>query len=72
MLTLRTTTISAGEASSTTRQNRRAYVSPDLLRTHKLPAGEWVSVTNSESSATSGSVVVQLWPRSGLEDDGEF
>ncbi|KAK8854718.1 hypothetical protein IAR55_003457 [Kwoniella newhampshirensis] len=50
------------------RENRRAYLSPDLLRTYKLVAGDWV-LLNSDEEKEQSTVVVQLWPRAGLEDD---
>ncbi|WWD19137.1 hypothetical protein CI109_103595 [Kwoniella shandongensis] len=55
-------------APRSTRENRRAYLSPDLLRTYKLVAGDWV-LLNSEKEQEKGTVAVQLWPRVGLEDD---
>nr|XP_018261557.1 AAA family ATPase [Kwoniella dejecticola CBS 10117]OBR83715.1 AAA family ATPase [Kwoniella dejecticola CBS 10117] len=51
-------------ASRGTREIRRAHLSPDVLRTHKLVAGDWVLVKSE-----TGSLVVQTWPRVGLEDD---
>ncbi|WRT68478.1 uncharacterized protein IL334_005454 [Kwoniella shivajii] len=50
--------------SGGTRDIRRAYLSPDLLRTHKLVAGDWVLLKSD-----SGIIAVQSWPRVGLDDD---
>lgn len=66
-----TLSVHPAEAASTSfaRLHRRAYVSPDLLRAHKLAAGDWVSLrpfTDAEEA-----IVTQLWPRAGVEDDGE-
>ncbi|WWC71496.1 uncharacterized protein I206_105454 [Kwoniella pini CBS 10737] len=47
-----------------TREIRRAYLSPDVLRTHKLVAGDWVLLKSA-----NGFAVVQPWPRVGIEDD---
>lgn len=55
--------------SSSIRSQKRAYLSPDLLRTFKLAAGEWVCLR--ASSESTSSVIAQLWPRVGVEDDGE-
>ena len=52
-------------STDSSRRHRRAYLSPDVLRTYRLIAGDWV-----ELRSPKGSVVVQLWPRAGLEDDG--
>ncbi|WVR09537.1 hypothetical protein IAU60_006606 [Kwoniella sp. DSM 27419] len=46
------------------RQLRRAYFSPDLIRTHKIVAGDWVVLQGQ-----AAVVAVQAWPRVGLEDD---
>lgn len=70
MLRLRPTSSDTAEASTSTRHLRRAYLSPDVLRAHKLTAGDWARLRPAEG-AEAGEVVVQLWPRSGVEDDGE-
>ncbi|WWD02312.1 hypothetical protein V865_000351 [Kwoniella europaea PYCC6329] len=51
-------------ASRGTREIRRAYLSPDVLRTYKLVAGDWVLLKSEK-----GICVVQIWPRVGLDDD---
>ncbi|OCF57516.1 AAA family ATPase [Kwoniella mangroviensis CBS 10435] len=51
-------------ASRGTREIRRAYLSPDVLRTFKLVAGDWVLL-----KLEKGVCVVQIWPRVGLDDD---
>lgn len=60
------------------RRSRRAHVSPDLLKTKKLCAGDWVLLRGTgaqrdESTELKplGWVVAQLWPRIGLEEDSE-
>ena len=55
--------------ASELRHNRRAYLTPDTLRTLGLVTGEWVSLTSRSDGATS-LVAAQLWPRVGLDDDG--
>ncbi|WVW85544.1 hypothetical protein I302_107582 [Kwoniella bestiolae CBS 10118] len=47
-----------------TREIRRAYLSPDVLRTYKLIAGDWVLLKGEK-----GECAVQIWPRAGLADD---
>ncbi|WVQ80069.1 hypothetical protein IAT38_002170 [Cryptococcus sp. DSM 104549] len=64
---LTATSLEAGPSTPRTsivRETRRAYLSPDLIRTHKLVAGDWVLL-----KAGISTVVVQCWPRVGLEDD---
>ncbi|WWC93512.1 hypothetical protein V866_000347 [Kwoniella sp. B9012] len=51
-------------ASRGTRELRRAYLSPDVLRTYKMVAGDWVLLKSEK-----GICVVQIWPRVGLDDD---
>ena len=58
-----------GAESSSIRQQRRAYLSPDVLRTYKLAAGEWVCLRAPDGEARK--VIAQLWPRTGVEDDSE-
>jgi AAA family ATPase len=53
---------------STLRSQRRAHLSPDVLRTYKLSAGQWVYLKPLDSD--DAGIVVQLWPRTGLSDDG--
>jgi hypothetical protein len=49
------------------REKRRAYISPDVLRTYKIPAGSWVALS-------SGKVyeVLQLWPRASADAEGKY
>ncbi|ORY35743.1 P-loop containing nucleoside triphosphate hydrolase protein [Naematelia encephala] len=54
--------------SASNRSARRAYLSPDVLRTYKIAAGEWVVLSGTEAGATQSSVV-QVWPQVGLDDD---
>ena len=76
MLQLRPTGSDAAEASTSTRQLRRAYVCPDVLREHKLVAGEWARLISSGGGGVNGDeakeAVVQLWPRATVEDDSEL
>lgn len=76
MLQLRPSSADTAEASTSTRQLRRAYVSPDVLRAHKLIAGDWARLSSLAGHVVPGTggaeVVVQLWPRSGLDDDSQF
>lgn len=58
------------------RLNRRAHLAPELLRSRKLAAGEWVVLraTGQQSAAAGdenaiGWVLAQLWPRVGMEED---
>lgn len=56
------------------RLNRRAHLAPELLRSRKLAAGEWVLLKASGPAAVGednpiGWVVAQLWPRVGIEED---
>ena len=53
------------DGTSSGRHQRRAYLSPEALRTHKLVAGDWALVQAQEPYHGA----VQLWPRVGLEDD---
>lgn len=55
-------------STSSNRQNRRAYLSPDVLRTYKLAAGDW-AILSPHNTHDAAFAVVQLWPRAGLEDD---
>lgn len=69
--------IEAGGSQGTSRPNRRAHVAPELLRSHKLAAGEWTllrraAVAKGEPDDKAiGWVVAQLWPRVGLEEDSK-
>jgi AAA family ATPase len=65
-ITLQVVAASQDIATASTRNIRRAYISPDTLRTHKLIAGEWVRL----SSNSEGNAVVQLWPQAGITDNG--
>ena len=47
------------------REQRRAYVSPDVLRTYKIPAGSWMVLAIGQKYA-----VVQLWPRATADIEG--
>lgn len=47
------------------REQRRAYVSPDVLRTYKIPAGSWAVLATGKKYA-----VVQLWPRASAGIEG--
>ena len=66
--------------SSSNRHNRRAYLSPDVLRIHHLIAGEWVVLSSDRRDTRSDFVndfvndfvIAQLWPRAGIEDNGEW
>jgi AAA family ATPase len=51
---------------SNARDQRRAYISPDVLRTYKIPAGSWVVLAGSDRYA-----VLQLWPRVSADMEGE-
>lgn len=64
-ITLQIVAASQESGAASTRNIRRAYISPDTLRTHKLIAGEWVKLSSSE-----GNAVVQLWPQAGIADNG--
>ncbi|WVF67432.1 hypothetical protein IAT40_002188 [Kwoniella sp. CBS 6097] len=50
--------------TSTSRELRRVYLSPEVLRAQKITAGEWILLKSSKQA-----VVVQAWPRVGLDDD---
>ncbi len=56
--------------SSSIRHDRRAYLSPDLLRTYKLAAGEWAILSDRQEAQRF--VIAQLWPKLSLEDDGQY
>ena len=53
------------------RQQKRAYLSPDVLRTYKLAAGDWVTLTPSGGADNDKATAAQLWPRVDVEDDCE-
>jgi hypothetical protein len=60
------------------RRNRRAHLAPEVLHSRKLAAGEWILLRGTgQQSAQAGHedaqgwVVAQLWPRVGLDEDGE-
>lgn len=55
--------------SSSIRTVKRAYLSPDVLRTYRLAAGEWVCL-GAPSTDSARPIIAQLWPRAGIEDDG--
>ncbi|WVQ95019.1 hypothetical protein IAU59_002111 [Kwoniella sp. CBS 9459] len=55
---------SGTSSSSPSREQRRAYLSPEVLRAQKIVAGEWILLRSSKQV-----VVVQAWPRVGLDDD---
>ncbi|KAK4688557.1 AAA family ATPase, partial [Tremellales sp. Uapishka_1] len=69
LATLKTAFPSSGPSGipASSRQNRRAFVSPDVLRTYRLAAGDWV-VARPTGVGERG-IVAQLWPQVGLEDD---
>ncbi|GMK56234.1 hypothetical protein CspeluHIS016_0300740 [Cutaneotrichosporon spelunceum] len=50
------------------RRTRRVYIGPDVLRSTKLVAGQWVLIKAKNPSGL-GWVVGQVWPRVGLDDD---
>jgi AAA family ATPase len=50
---------------TTSREQRRAYISPDILRTYKIPAGSWVVLAIGKKYA-----VLQLWPRASADVEG--
>lgn len=52
--------------ASTARDQRRAYISPDVLRTYKIPAGTWVVLAGGDRYA-----VLQLWPRASAVIEGQ-
>lgn len=52
--------------TSAGRDQRRANISPDVLRTYKIPAGTWVVLTGGDRYA-----VLQLWPRASADIEGE-
>lgn len=55
------------------RRNRRVYLGPELLRSKKLSAGEWVLVkANDAQEGALGWLVAQVWPRVGLDDDSKI
>ena len=60
----------ASVESSSARFQRRAFLSPDVLRTYKLAAGEWISLKPHEG-VDGQRVIVQLWPRAGVADEGK-
>jgi hypothetical protein len=47
------------------RKQRRAYISPDVLRTYKIPAGAWAVLSTGDKYA-----VLQLWPRVSADAEG--
>ncbi|WOO82216.1 AAA family ATPase AFG2 [Vanrija pseudolonga] len=55
------------------RRNRRAHLAPELLRAHKLAAGDWLLVRSRLGGEATpkplGWIVAQIWPRVGLEED---
>lgn len=67
-ITLQAIAASQDSATTSSRNIRRAYLSPDTLRTYKLTAGEWVRLTSTKG----GEVVVQLWPQAGVADNRLF
>ena len=54
------------DETSVSREQRRAYVSPDVLRTYKIPAGSWVVLTSGKKYE-----VLQLWPRTSADVEGK-
>jgi hypothetical protein len=61
LITLRLA-IEAADEFITSREQRRAYISPDALRTYKIPAGSWVVLATGKKYA-----VLQLWPRASAD-----
>jgi AAA family ATPase len=58
--------IEAADEFITSREQRRAYISPDALRTYKVPAGSWVILDTGKRHAA----VLQLWPRATADIEG--
>jgi hypothetical protein len=52
------------------RIKRRALLSPDALKCHKLVAGDWVVIENT--SGDSAKLAVRVWPQADIEDDSEL
>jgi AAA family ATPase len=57
--------VEAADEFVTSREQRRAYISPDALRTYKIPAGSWVVLVIGKKYA-----VLQLWPRASADIEG--
>jgi AAA family ATPase len=57
--------VEAADEFITSREQRRAYISPDALRTYKIPAGSWVILAIGKKYA-----VLQLWPRASADIEG--
>jgi len=57
--------VEAADEFITSREQRRAYISPDALRTYKIPAGSWVLLAIGKKYA-----VLQLWPRASADIEG--
>jgi len=57
--------VEAADEFITSREQRRAYISPDALRTYKIPAGSWVLLAIGKEYA-----VLQLWPRASADVEG--
>ncbi|OCF38540.1 AAA family ATPase [Kwoniella heveanensis CBS 569] len=71
LMKVRVITSNEGEASSSTagitsltRELRRAYLSPEILRSQKIVAGDWIFLKSMKQA-----VVAQAWPRAGIDDD---
>lgn len=69
---------SSGSDVQLQRRNRRVHLAPELLRSRKLAAGDWVLLRAAQEGAkaaeqdvTPGWVVAQLWPRVSLEEDSK-
>jgi hypothetical protein len=58
--------VEAADEFITSREQRRAYISPDALRTYKVPAGSWVILDTGKRHAA----VLQLWPRATADIEG--
>lgn len=58
---------------STQREKRRAYISPDVLRTYKVAAGSWAVVSHPHPAGENGGgsqyTVLQLWPRATADPE---
>lgn len=58
--------IELADETTVSREQRRAYVSPDILRTYKVPAGSWVVLATGKKYE-----VLQLWPRASADIESE-
>jgi hypothetical protein len=65
LITSLTLVVEGADDFVSSREQRRAYISPDVLRTYKIPAGSWVVLAIDEKYA-----VLQLWPRASANVEG--